>query len=196
MTRSPDSEEGWKAKYDEVCEMLAETEAELREFQVSSKELEEEMGLDLERAEKARGDMQNKLDRIEGERDDWKTKFMSLQSTHTTTVNSLQRELEALRESNRLTKIQLRDLEMGNDDLERHERSVVSSLEDLESKYAKALEEKILLEHELQDKATMEEDMQRLRDELRGKMPLIVSSIRVSLTESSYRCYDRSGCTS
>ena len=47
---------------------------------------------------------------------------MSLQSTHTTTVNSLQRELEALRESYRLVKIQLRDLEMGNDDLERHER--------------------------------------------------------------------------
>lgn len=47
-------------------------------------------------------------------------------------------------------------------------REVVSSLEDLELKYARALEEKILLEHELQDKATMEEDMQRLRDELRG----------------------------
>lgn len=49
---------------------------------------------------------------------------MSLQSTHTTTINSLQRELEALRESLRLTKIQLRELEMGNDDLERHERFV------------------------------------------------------------------------
>lgn len=49
---------------------------------------------------------------------------MSLQSTHTTTVNSLQRELEALRESHKLVKIQLRELEMGNDDLERHERYV------------------------------------------------------------------------
>ena len=51
---------------------------------------------------------------------------MSLQSTHTTTINSLQRELEALRETNRLVKIQLRDLEMGNDDLERHERFALS----------------------------------------------------------------------
>lgn len=49
---------------------------------------------------------------------------MSLQSTHTTTANSLQRELEALRESYRMVKIQLRDLEMGNEDLERHERFV------------------------------------------------------------------------
>lgn len=52
--------------------MLAETEAELKEFQISSKELEEEMALDVERAEKAREDMENKLARIEGERDDWK----------------------------------------------------------------------------------------------------------------------------
>lgn len=55
---------------------------------------------------------------------------MSLQGTHTTTVNSLQRELEALRESNRLVKIQLRDLEMGNDDLERHERSASAAADE------------------------------------------------------------------
>ena len=54
----------------------------------------------------------------------FQNKFMNLQTTHTKTVNSLQRELEALRESFQMTKIQLRDLEMGNDDLERHERCV------------------------------------------------------------------------
>ena len=48
------------------------------------------------------------------------------------------------------------------------DREVVSSLEDLEGKYARALEEKILLEHELLDKASMEEEFQRLKDELRG----------------------------
>jgi len=70
--RSSESDEDWKAKYEEVCEMLAETEAELKEFQISSKELEDEMALDVERAEKAREDMENKLSRMEGERDDWK----------------------------------------------------------------------------------------------------------------------------
>lgn len=52
--------------------MLAETEAELKEFQVSSKELEDEMQLDVERAEKAREDMQNKFARAESDRDEWK----------------------------------------------------------------------------------------------------------------------------
>lgn len=64
----------------------------------------------------------------------------------------------------------MRELEMGNDDLERNERAVSSSLADIESKYAKALEEKILIEHELLDKANVEEECQRLKDEIRGVM--------------------------
>lgn len=65
--------------------------------------------------------------------------------------------------------MQLRELEMGNDDLERSERAISSSLADMEQKYARVLEEKILLEHELLDKANMEEEGQRVKDELRGK---------------------------
>lgn len=59
---------------------------------------------------------------------------------------------------------------MGNDDLERNERAVSSSLADMETKYSRALEEKILLEHELLEKANLEEETQRLKDELRGKL--------------------------
>ena len=58
---------------------------------------------------------------------------------------------------------------MGNDDLERNERAVSSSLADVEVKYARVLEEKILLEHELLDKANIEEECQRLRDQLSGE---------------------------
>lgn len=93
---------------------------------------------------------------------------MSLQSLHNTTTTSLQRELDRLRQEHQQTKIQLRDLEMGNDDLERTEREVSSSLADVEAKYSRALEEKIILEHELLEKATLEEQCQRLKDELRG----------------------------
>ncbi len=62
----------------------------------------------------------------------------------------------------------MRDLEMGNDDLERNERAASSSLADAEARYGKVLEEKILLEHELLDKASLEEECQRLKDDLRG----------------------------
>lgn len=95
-------------------------------------------------------------------------KFVNMQHTHNTTTNSLQRELDATRQSLALYKNQVRELEMGNDDLERNERQASSSLADVEQRYGRALEEKILLEHELQDKAALEETCQRLRDELRG----------------------------
>lgn len=49
-------------------------------------------------------------------------------------------------------------------------RAVSSSLADMENKYSRALEEKILLEHELLEKANLEEETQRLKDELRGEL--------------------------
>ena len=94
---------------------------------------------------------------------------MTLQTTHNTTSTSLQRELDTLRKEHQQIKVQLRELEMGNDDLERNERAISSSLADTEQKYSKVLEEKILLEHELIDKAHVEEECQRLKDELRGQ---------------------------
>ncbi|PSR75931.1 hypothetical protein PHLCEN_2v8845 [Hermanssonia centrifuga] len=147
--------------------MLAETRAELDEFQVSSKELEEELERELERTEKAQQDLQIKVSRAEHEKDDWKSKFMTLQTMHNTTTTSLQRELDTLRKEYQTIKIQLRDLEMGNDDLERNERAISSSLADVEQRYSRVLEEKILLEHELIDKANVEEEFQRLKDEFR-----------------------------
>ncbi|GJE85773.1 hypothetical protein PsYK624_018520 [Phanerochaete sordida] len=157
----------WKAKYMEVADMLAETRAELDDFQVSSRELEEELERELERTEKAQQDLKVKAAKAEQEKDEWKSKFMSLQTMHNTTTTSLQRELDTIRQDYQQVKIQLRELEMGNDDLERNERAISSSLADTEQRYAKVLEEKILLEHELLDKATIEEDFQRLKDELR-----------------------------
>lgn len=76
----------------------------------------------------------------------------------------------------------MRELELGNDDLERNERAVASTLADVDAKYSRALEEKILLEHELLDKAGLEEECQRLKDELRGSYilsPLVVCFILI-----------------
>lgn len=166
--------------------MLTETRAELDDFHHASKELEAELENELQRTEKAQESLKVKVARAESERDEWKVrtfsishlcrivnsaqnKFMSLQTTHNTTTTSLQRELDKLRQEHQQTKVELRDLEMGNDDLERNERAVSSSLADMEAKYSRALEEKILLEHELLEKASLEEESQRLKDELRGK---------------------------
>lgn len=100
---------------------------------------------------------------------------MTLQTTHNTTTTSLQRELDTLRKEHQIVKVQLRELEMGNDDLERNERAISSSLADTEQRYARVLEEKILLEQDLYDKANVEEECQRLKDELRGAHITIIA---------------------
>ena len=92
---------------------------------------------------------------------------------HNTTTTSLQRELDTLRKDYQQIKVQLRELEMGNDDLERSERAISSSLADSEARYTRTLEEKILLEQDLFNKAAIEEDSQRLKDELRGAPPFL-----------------------
>ncbi|KAF8496675.1 hypothetical protein JB92DRAFT_3125991 [Gautieria morchelliformis] len=156
----------WRQKFIELSETLAETRADLEDFQQSSKELEEEMNLEIIRTEKAQLELKAKVTRVETERDEWKSKFMTLQTTHNTATTSLQRELDTLRQQQQTYKVQMRELEMGNDDLERNERAVMSSLADTEGKYSRVLEEKILLEHELLDKANLEEETQRLKDEI------------------------------
>lgn len=104
------------------------------------------------------------------------SKFITLQTTHNTTTTSLQREIDTLRQEQQKHKVQLRELEIGNDDLERNERAVLSSLADIENKYSRVLEEKILLEQELLDKANLEEQIQRLKDELRGEFSTYIIS--------------------
>lgn len=116
---------------------------------------------------------------------------MSLQTTHNTTTASLQKELDQLRKEHQQIKVHLRELEMGNDDLERNERAVSSSLADMESKYSKALEEKILLEHELLEKAGLEEETQRLKDELRGEGIMFVAPMQSPTYLVVFRCKRR-----
>ena len=47
---------------------------------------------------------------------------------------------------------------------------IASSLAEMESRYNKALERTVMLEEELVAKARLEDDNQRLRDELQGEL--------------------------
>lgn len=62
----------WRQKFIELSETLAETRADLEDFQQSSKELEEEMNLEIIRTEKVQQELKGKLARVETERDEWK----------------------------------------------------------------------------------------------------------------------------
>jgi len=90
----------------------------------------------------------------------------------------MQKEIDALREAQRLMQQRLREMEMTNDDMEQNDRYIAepnlanhrvvkSSLEDIQSKYDKATEEVALLQAELASAETLRIENQRLKDELR-----------------------------
>jgi len=84
--------------------------------------------------------------------------------------NLLQKEITSLREQNRAMQLRLRDMEVSNDDFERQERIVMTSLEDIESKYNHSLERGVMMEEEVrageQEREALRIELQRLRDEL------------------------------
>ena len=79
----------------------------------------------------------------------------------------MHKELSKLRESHDTYKTKLRDMELDNDELENTERMINSSLADMEGRYNRAVERTALLESELEHKRRLEEENQRLKDELR-----------------------------
>ncbi|MBW0495428.1 hypothetical protein O181_035143 [Austropuccinia psidii MF-1] len=146
---------------------LEETKLALDEFQISSKELETELEKELQGTEKQLKELKGKEESLLNDIDHWKTKFHSSLKDHTKTMTIMQTELDTLRKSNEQYRTRLRDMELDNDELEGKERMVTSSLQDVESKYGKAIERITLLEDELIEKSRLEEECQRLKDDLR-----------------------------
>ncbi|KAH9825274.1 hypothetical protein DFH28DRAFT_21176 [Melampsora americana] len=146
---------------------LDDTRTALEEFQTSSKELEAELEKDLATTEKQLNELRGREENLTHEVDQWKTKYQTALRDHTKTMTHMQAELDSLRKSNEEYRTRLRDMELDNDELEGKERMVTSSLQDVESKYGKAIERITLLEDELIEHTRLEEECQRLRDDLR-----------------------------
>ncbi|KAK2846340.1 hypothetical protein FQN49_005823 [Arthroderma sp. PD_2] len=145
-------------------------EAELSDFQSSSRELEAELEKDIEASEKRERKLKEKVESLGYEAEEWKTKYKQAKVEANSVQNTLQKEITTLRDSNRTLQLKLRDIEVANDDYERQARNTTSSLEDVESKYNVSIERGVLLEEEIkngeQERETLRIREQRLRDEL------------------------------
>ncbi|KAL8864969.1 MAG: hypothetical protein Q9174_007142, partial [Haloplaca sp. 1 TL-2023] len=97
-------------------------------------------------------------------------KYKQSKSEANNAQNALQKEVTALRETNRTMQLKLRDIEVANDDFERQARHTTSSLEDLESKYNVSIERGVMFEEEIKvgekEREALRIETQRLRDEL------------------------------
>ncbi|GJN89428.1 hypothetical protein Rhopal_002408-T1 [Rhodotorula paludigena] len=163
----PDSPAALKARCAALQAQLDAAEADIRDFTDSSHDLQRELEHELERMERAETALRTDLDQHRSAADEWKTKYTTALRDHTATMSHMQRELETLRTAEKALRAQLRDMELDNDDLEKSERAKDSSLQDLDARFNKALERIALLEEELVAKAQLDEEVQRLKDELR-----------------------------
>ncbi|KAI8369558.1 uncharacterized protein BYT42DRAFT_584869 [Radiomyces spectabilis] len=145
---------------------LQETRAALDEFQISSRELEEELEKELQTTEKAYKDLKARCEQSRRDAEDWKAKYTQAKHEQNMSQMQMQREIDILRATEEMFRKKILELELDNDDLERTERAAASSLSDLEVKLNKAIERNVILENEIATKDSLTEQTQRLKDEL------------------------------
>ncbi|KAG0202079.1 NADH:ubiquinone oxidoreductase [Mortierella sp. GBA30] len=157
----------YKNHAEEIEQELAETKFALEEFQLSSKELEEELEKEIDSTERRYNEIKIRNEAMRQEVEEWKEKYHQALKDSNTNINQLTRQLEELRQQTENFIRKERELEQDNDDLERTGRAAQWSLQELERKYNVALEKQAMLEGEVTAKTALGEEVQRLKDELR-----------------------------
>ncbi|KAJ3108899.1 NADH:ubiquinone oxidoreductase, partial [Phlyctochytrium bullatum] len=148
------------SKCEALQQELDEARRDFDEFQAESREYEAELDREVADLKKRNQQLAKELEELRG-------RYSSQQREANNTINSQQKELELLRTSQEEHRRRTRELEIFNAELEQNVRVKSASAEDLEVKYNKILERTIYLEHELDSKAELAEEAQRLKDELR-----------------------------
>jgi hypothetical protein len=159
--------EFWRAKSKEAEVKADEARDELQEFQEGSRELEAELETQLEQSEKRVKELRTANNRMQLDGDQLKAKLEECQREYHCQVAELHDELAGIKGTRDQLNIYVRDLEQQNDDLERAKRCTIASLEDFESRMNKAIERNAFLESELDEKESLKDAVQRMKDETR-----------------------------
>ncbi|KAF3846272.1 hypothetical protein F7725_003350, partial [Dissostichus mawsoni] len=158
----------WKSqalKYKKSC---YDAQEELQEFQEGSRELEAELEAQLSQAEYRLRDLQIENERLKNEVVNLKEKLEHQHAQSYKQVSMLEDDLGQTRSIKDQLNKYVRELEQANDDLERAKRATIVSLEDFEGRLNQAIERNAFLESELDEKETLLESVQRLKDEARA----------------------------
>ncbi|KAJ1860345.1 NADH:ubiquinone oxidoreductase [Coemansia sp. RSA 2703] len=165
---SPEEEiKYWREMAIDMRERYMDKELELEEFQVQSSELETELESEIARLESALAELRVRNEKYKHDIEDLKEKYQRAQLKAGEDLASIERELQFVRSQQEYYKSRTRDLEQTNDDLERNERAAKSSLQAMECKLSRAMEENTHLMGEVNTKKVLVDEVQRLKDELK-----------------------------
>ncbi|CAH1396614.1 unnamed protein product [Nezara viridula] len=144
-----------------------EFEREFEDFRESSQMLEKELEASLEQAERTIRELRLKNNSLQLENEAMKDKYDVLQRATETQISEMEEEANQRHKREEEYVKYIRELEQKNDDLERSQRAMYTSLGEFETKLNYALERNVLLESELDEKESLKTMVQRLKDEAR-----------------------------
>ncbi|CAB1434248.1 unnamed protein product [Pleuronectes platessa] len=176
----------WKALSLKYKKGLQEAQEELLEFQEGSRELEAELEAQLSQAEHRLKDLQSENHRGRNEVESLKERLEQQYSQSYQQISVLEDDLGQTRSIKEHLHKYVRELEQSNDDLERAKRATIVSLETFEQRLNQAIERNAFLESELDEKESLLESVQRLKDEARDlRQELAVRERQVDVTRMS-----------
>ncbi|OAQ27307.1 hypothetical protein K457DRAFT_60463, partial [Linnemannia elongata AG-77] len=178
---------------------LLETRAMLEDFQLSSRELEDELEKEIDSTERRYNEIRIRNEAMKQEVEDWKEKYHQAVKESNANINQLSRQLEVLKQQTAEFIKTRRELEQENDHLERTERAATWSMQEITTKYDAAVERVAILENEVSTKASLSEEVQRLKDELRDtnvELEIMKANQKAGLDRSNNNFSSYNGSTS
>ncbi|XP_026539124.1 nuclear distribution protein nudE homolog 1 [Notechis scutatus] len=157
----------WKELSGRYKQCVQSAQEELREFQEGSREYEAELETQLQQLETRNRDLLLENARLQVEVETVKEKVASQHADGQRQISALEEELGQVTATRDQLQKYIRELEQCNDDLERAKRATIMSLEDFELRLNEAIERNAFLESELDEKESLLESVQRLKDEAR-----------------------------
>jgi len=141
---------------------------ELFEFQESSRDLERMLEQDLARAEARIKELEASNRKIQMEQETMQEKLKAMSMETSSSISSLQLELQNTTQRKLDAEKALREHEQQNDSLQMKERELAASVADLSDQLERTIERMVLIQSELEEqKARDTEAVQRLRDQVR-----------------------------
>ncbi|KAJ2726763.1 NADH:ubiquinone oxidoreductase [Coemansia sp. Benny D115] len=157
----------WRSAALEARDQFEEKSLEMDEYRGQSTELEAELEDEIERLEAMVSELRMRNEKYKMDMEELKEKYQKAQLKAGEDLASIERELQFVRSQQEYYKSRTRDLEQTNDDLERNERMAKSTLQAMEGRLNRALEENTHLAGEVHTKKLLADEVQRLKDELK-----------------------------
>ena len=152
---------------DFISHRYEELQTDFEEYQLSSRELENELETQLAIYEKRLRELESKNLHLADENEKLRNKFEKLSLESRIQLSDLQKKFEDVSLLNEQLTNHIRDLEQSNDDLERAKRHLDATLSEFDSKLNEQIERNELLESEIGEKEELQVVIQRLKDEAR-----------------------------